>query len=736
MRHFHSFTHSLSFLSMGSGTTTLTIALVVGLCGGMLVITALGLLCGYFLRRHWMAKRHESFERARIHASHPVMVSKSATGFRPYVRPEHPVLHNIPVSLSQHPPSLAPGNPYKHIHPTHLRPSAASHCSAPNLALSSTGTDNVRFPSIIPEHATQPATIAEGPGSPLRRTGTMSSKYKLGLSRPSMRNTSLRYSRLSHSMLSRLPSHFRSGRSSRCISLESGESLGMPENQIPMARRIQRKEQRFQYDSSSYSSSVATPEDGWNMPETDSIMPPPPAMLKSEQEHENDKLHERIKEWQEQSIVADAPESEDGHSHIAELPPSKWRTDKTRIARYGTPSSSYSSGSESLYSHTTLSDVINPYMRSNTPTSLMRIPSIRPHFMAETSLESWLGPSDPRVQVRRQRATPSPSPSSLFKEVPMGGLSAEAVAASGRTPSPWAPESNSVHSSHSHLVRGPVVQETPQRSSRALLPTTPPPTSAGMAEPTPSTEVQLYLHPVTTTQRQRISQAGSTSSRSSYPSSARLSVEFPQDWKHSSNGTMSTELTWVEEASPAAVSKDTEVDGFNPQQAHTPDQQQHHFHGTAQHDISAPALPVPLPRRDVSAATDVEAMGFAYDPTEPELAVYYPQTPQILRAMHTRHASNTSPESPVPCYPNTPRKSDVTQGAAPMLSSGSVRPNSPASTASSESVSTEHGSHHTRPFMSPSSLLASPMETIQAWFQVHGEKLGTRDTPLGPRAMV
>ena len=86
-----------------------------------------------------------------------------------------------------------------------------------------------------------------------------------------------------------------------------------------MARRIQRKEQRFQYDSSSYSSSVATPEDGWNMPETDSIMPPHPAMLKSEQEHENDKLHERIKEWQEQSIVADAPESEDGHLSLIHI---------------------------------------------------------------------------------------------------------------------------------------------------------------------------------------------------------------------------------------------------------------------------------------------------------------------------------------------------------------------------------------------------------------------------------
>ena len=280
------------------------------------------------------------------------------------------------------------------------------------------------------------------------------------------------------------------------------------------------------------------------------------------------------------------------------------------------------------------------------------------------------------------------------------------------------------------------MQETAERSSRALLPTTPPPTSAGVAEPTPSTDVQLYLHPVTTTQRQRISQAGSTSSRSSYPSSARLSVEFPQDWKHSSSGTMSTELTWVEETSPAVMSKDAEVDGFNPQQAHAPDQQQHHLDRTAQHDISAPGLRVPLPRRDVSAATDVEAMGYAYDPTEPELAIYPPQTPHIPRAMHTRRASNTPQGSPVPCYPNTPQKSDITQGAAPMLNTSSMRPNSPASTASSESVSTEHGSHHARPFMSPSSLLASPMETIQAWFQVHGEKLGTRDTPLGPRAMV
>ena len=139
-------------------------------------------------------------------------------------------------------------------------------CTQPRPSLD---TENL----LVQDRGSMPTTQSPTSNS-IFRSQTLSSKYKLNLSRASVRNASLRCSRMSQNVLSRLPSQFRSNRSSRQISLESGESLGMPEDQIPMARRIQRKEQRFQYDSSSYSSSVATPEGC--LPESDAMMPPPP----------------------------------------------------------------------------------------------------------------------------------------------------------------------------------------------------------------------------------------------------------------------------------------------------------------------------------------------------------------------------------------------------------------------------------------------------------------------------
>ena len=146
----------------------------------------------------------------------------------------------------------------------------------------------------------------------------------------------------------------------------------MPEDQIPMARRIQRKEQRFQYDSSSYSSSVATPEGC--LPESEAMMPPPPAMLKSDSPRNKEALFDRIMAWQETSAVNVSPDSDEAHSDIADLPsPSKWRHDKPRLQRQVTQSSMYSMGSESMCSHTTISDVINPYMQSQSHTPILRL---------------------------------------------------------------------------------------------------------------------------------------------------------------------------------------------------------------------------------------------------------------------------------------------------------------------------------------------------------------------------
>lgn len=491
-------------------------------------------------------------------------------------------------------------------------------------------------------------------------------------------------------MLARLPSHFKSGRLSRCVSLESGESLGMPEDQIPMARRIQRKEQRFQYDSSSYSSSIGTPEDGFHMPETDTIVPPPPAVLKKKETETDEALQQRIKAWQEASVLVRTPES-DAHSQLAELPPSKWRTNPSRLVRESTLSSTHSLGSESIGSHTTMSDVINPYLSSNTPTPLVRIPSIRPQFMAETSLESWLGPDNPRQN--QVRTAPTPSPSALFGEVQMGG--------------PPVSESHVPASSTEHGATERMSSSAETSLPRASF-------AAPEAKPasSPVADVQLYLHPVEPDQiEQHISSyARTSSSRSSYRSSARFSGMSRDRWKHMSGGTASTELTWVDEV---------------PETTKPLPQQQHDERAvrismpTEPQKVQPDRLGVPAPpRRDISTATSIVNVGYAYDPTE-DGHVYEP-TPRI------------------PSYKNAPSTPKMMPDASLMPTPNrTAHSASPVSTASSESVATEQGTE-SRTIMSPNPILGSPMETMQAWFQMSGDKTPRHDvaSPTGPRAVV
>ena len=52
-------------------TTTLIVALTVGLCGGVLVISAISFVSAYLVRRHWLAQRKECEELSLIHISEP-----------------------------------------------------------------------------------------------------------------------------------------------------------------------------------------------------------------------------------------------------------------------------------------------------------------------------------------------------------------------------------------------------------------------------------------------------------------------------------------------------------------------------------------------------------------------------------------------------------------------------------------------------------------------------------------
>lgn len=677
-------------------TTTLIVALTVGLCGGVLVISAISFVSAYLVRRHWLAQRKECEERVRIHASSSILPSSTGAHlasppFRPYINPEKVEEDSSPASLAhvENPAPLLP------IHSP--SPTKSLKCTQPRPSLD---TENL----LVQDRGSMPTTQSPTSNS-IFRSQTLSSKYKLNLSRASVRNASLRCSRMSQNVLSRLPSQFRSNRSSRQISLESGESLGMPEDQIPMARRIQRKEQRFQYDSSSYSSSVATPEGC--LPESEAMMPPPPAMLKSDSPRNKEALFDRIMAWQETSAVNVSPDSDEAHSDIADLPsPSKWRHDKPRLQRQVTQSSMYSMGSESMCSHTTISDVINPYMQSQSHTPILRIPSIRPQFMAETSLESWLGPEDPRRTAKSGQGV-APSPTTLFREVPMAA------------PEVNAHESVSAHTAPS--VHGTQL-EHPRTSVHLLAPPeTPSPKRVSLTstdtKETPTTDVPIFLSPADKAALpQPTSYTPSNSSRSSYRSSARFSGYSPQHWKHLSSETAGTEITWVEEAEEEeeAECKAKAVEPSSPPSPrHSPDRPQN-----IQIDMEAGvkhAAHPPAPRRDVSAATMVEAIGYAYDPTDLGSDVYA-QTPRI-------------PSARYPAAPSPP------SATLPLRNVHSSSPDS----ADSESVATERDSHSAPSTLSQNAIVGSPMQTMQAWFQMAGEK-----TPLaketvslrGPRAMV
>ncbi|WFD03583.1 hypothetical protein MOBT1_002276 [Malassezia obtusa] len=495
----------------------------------MAVVTALGLLSGVLVRRQWRIKRQQSMERAnaKLWQTDPHSAYLEKTWEHPAGDEEQAthVLYNVPESPPQEPQPSAPDAPAD-------GPTSPGTAPMPLPA----HDDDVRFPHAIAEQAqrpsvqwtrnTIPASLQSGTGASPRGQPA-SFKNKLSLSRslsrslsptrsrmPSIRLSSPHHSRPYNrrSMLARLPSNFRSARPSRRVSPSSqdGDSIGMPEGEIPMARRIERGQTRFQYDSSSYGSSHGGID--WDEyivePDTADVAVPAPAVLAAPREpvDPDQFLHERIAAWQETSVNADAPGE---HDEVPELPMPLGAGPLQRSKTQSTVQSSYSRASEEEYT--------NPYMQQQ-PAQLMRIPSIRPQFAAETTLESWLADEDPRVSD----ASSTDRGSGLFTEV-------EFATAAGESAS----------EAHS-LPRDMLAVPSPDRLA--------PVGGARTSLYAPRTPSPLGMHTTTSVQPYE----PSMSSRSSFPASARMSNDSPRDWKHHSNTTASTELTWADESSAAA----------------------------------------------------------------------------------------------------------------------------------------------------------------------------------------
>lgn len=683
-------------------TPGLIIALTAGIGGGMLVICALGLLSGYLVRRHWLAKREESLQRTRLQTWYPVQSSMHVPK-ADEEKVETVTLYQVPDMPVTTPANLRPGAFSSVPPPRHaaLPVTPPAKAAPPKLDVSSSLEDST--PSHVPAPSTDlPSVAMQRSASPQIVPRTQSFRNKLHLShslspKSSIRQASQRYSRLSQGMLSRFPSHFRSHRSSRAVSLESGESIGMPENQIPTARRLTRKEPRFQYDSSSYSSSVGTPEDGCDVRThgiSSPVMPPPPALLKPEEATSNDMLQERIRAWQESSRDAAPPEEDDAISLVAELPSlTQYRSNRAALRRQDTRSSAHSAGSESVYTQTTMSEVLQPYL-SMEPSQLTRIPSIRPQFMAETSLESWLGPEDPKLASSAQTPEPEERGASLFGEVPMVVSNDREEASTPQRSSQASELSLSQPGPSPQALTAPIspyAPRTPSPLGRYAPAKAKVPIASTPSAPAPTTDVQLYLAPMndTPTQPQLASYATSNSSRSSFPSSARFSNEIVPNWKHNSHTTMSTDITWVE--SQSAASKDREAaDSPRPSEGHSP----------AHLRVPETAAVAPLSMgnvpdwqglRSVSGVSCVEAMGYAFD--DPS---------DIDHAMLTGYV----PHSP------------VTKGRRALPTPPS-RASSCRSSVLAHSITTETG-HACHGPGSPISL-SSPMQTMQAWFWRHNE---------------
>ncbi|PKI82955.1 hypothetical protein MVES1_003568 [Malassezia vespertilionis] len=508
----------------------LIVGLSAGLGGGILFIITLGLISGMIVRRSWRLKRQASIE----HAGTAALYSTDGASEKMYMEPMYDeentidTLFNIPEEASKaddkHPTGESDSTLLllRHSVPDNLRPmltAKADDTRFPYLGAENTDEPNVQW-SLNPNEPKDLATPNDTYSPPNR---TLSSKYKRSLSRMRSKRLSTRR----QTVLSRLPSQFRTGRSSRRVSLDSQEgSIGLPDRELPMARR---GTMRFQYDSSSHGSQ-ASPHMDWNEayyvgmyndePEPEPAMPsaPPPAVLAKERSPVDREtlLQERITAWQESSMVASDPSEKD---EVYELP-----SQRTMLRRAATQSTVISS-----YSYASIGEVMEPYLEASRDGSLAQIFPVQPHAPSVTALEEWLQDEDPRYPLSSAHTNST----GLFGEVEfataLNHAVSEEAASTGASPM--------LLENHRNSMDAAKFQEVALRHK----PRTPSPLAmyaSGFLEPAPPVNApsgaQLGVY------------AASSSSRSSFPVSARFSNDLPRSWKHNSYGTASTEITSVE----------------------------------------------------------------------------------------------------------------------------------------------------------------------------------------------
>lgn len=538
----------------GASTDTgLIIGLCAGLGGGALLIAIAGTAFVFETRRKARLARDQCIEQAKAEQLTKAPLDHVAID-NEYKDKPHPLyLYSIPDS-----------------EPTSELGVLRAHQRALSVP---TAESDVRYPVAVSEHANNPPEIQAMPRHSLRAKvvrHASSSRF------PSLLRHGKELGSRHRDMLRHIPTLRSLGRPSRSSSAESihADDSG----KILMARRIAKRESRFTYDASSSSEREDALWEATDEPENADVVQvptiavPEPAVLPAEEpdRSSHDALCARIVEWRAQS---------EQEFHIAEPEPAAHVSES--------PGSSHSSTNSAL-SHSTLEHVIGPYFGTQ-ENGLVRAPTIRPQFAAETSLDSWLVHEDPRQ--------PTPTPSSeggpgLFGEVDFASTQGTSEA-------------------HGHL-------EVPGADSWRM-----------------SSVCDQLLTPVSVNLRLNDLPASSPGARRSYmsPSStSRSSLRM----SHSKHGSLSTDITFPSEDSGAAV---PEKDESRRLSGNTADRI-----ARANRDWGIGNMLPQIPQGPDSVHDDEsEAVGYAIDPTEEDLG--FESMPNELRNSRVLYGSSHSRSS-------------------------------------------------------------------------------------------
>lgn len=538
----------------GASTDTgLIVGLSAGLGGGALLLAIAGTAFVYETRRKARLARDQCIEKAKAEQLTQAPLDHVAIDNKYNANPQPLYLYSIPDS-----------------EPTSEHNVLRAHQRMLNVP---TTESDVRYPVAVSEHANNPPEIQTTPRHSLRaKVVRHASSGRL----PSLLRHGKELGSRHRDMLRHIPTLRSLGRPSRSSSAESihADDSG----KILMTRRIAKRESRFTYDASSSSEREDALWEAPDEPEGDDVvhMPtiavPEPAVLPAEEpdRSSHDALCARIVEWRAQS---------EQEFHIPEPEPAAHVSES--------PGSSHLSTNSAL-SHSTLEHVIGPYFGTQ-ENGLVRAPTIRPQFAAETSLDSWLVHEDPRQ--------PTPTPSSengagLFGEVDFASTQGTSEA-------------------HGHL-------EVPGTDSWRM-----------------SSVCDQLLTPVSVNLRLNDLPVSSLSARQSYmsPSStSRSSLRM----SHSKHGSLSTDITFPSEDSGAAV---PEKDESRRLSGNTADRI-----ARANRDWGIGNMLPQIPQGpDSDHEDESEAVGYAIDPTEEDLG--FDSMPNELRNSRVLYGSSHSRSS-------------------------------------------------------------------------------------------